>query len=195
MPPGEGALPTAFFARRVTVVARELLGVRLVSTVDGVTTSGVIVETEAYQGREDPASHAATLVGRTARNAALFGPPGRAYVYRIYGMHWCANVVTGAEGDPQAVLIRALDPLLGVEEMRRRRGGAGGLTSGPGRLCQALGITGAFYGHDLSLPPLALRQGWMVPDDRVERSGRIGVSAAADWPFRFFVRDCPEVSR
>jgi DNA-3-methyladenine glycosylase len=169
----------------------------------------MIVETEAYHGADDPASHAATRSGRTARNAAMFGPPGRAYVYRIYGMHWCMNVVTGAEGDPQAVLLRALDPLVGQETMLRRRGrivvGRGpeampgeavrGAASGPGRLCQALGITGEFYGHDLTRPPLEVRPGWPVPDREIGVSGRIGVRAAADWPRRFFVRANPAVSR
>jgi DNA-3-methyladenine glycosylase len=197
------------------VVARELLGARLVSTVGGELTVGVIVETEAYHGADDPASHAATRTGRTARNAAMFGPPGRAYVYRIYGMHWCMNVVTGEEGDPQAVLVRALDPLVGQETMLRRRGlaagpGTGphakrgeaergsaksGAASGPGRLCQALGITGALYGHDLTRPPLEVRPGWSIADHEVGISGRIGVRAAADWPQRFFVRGNPSVSR
>ena len=163
--------------------------------MDGVLTAGVIVETEAYRGADDPASHAATRGGRTERNAAMFGPPGRAYVYRIYGMHWCVNVVTGAEGEPQAVLIRALDPLLGEGEMARRRAGASDLASGPGRLCQALGITGALYGHDLRLPPLELRAGWRIPDPEVAVSGRIGVRAAHDWPLRFYVRGNPAVSR
>jgi DNA-3-methyladenine glycosylase len=194
-PPEESPLPVEFFARPVEIVARDLLGARLVSTVDGVLTSGVIVEAEAYHGSDDPASHAATRVGRTARNAAMFGPPGRAYVYRIYGMHWCVNVVTGAEGDPQAVLVRALDPLVGQSEMAVRRGGAVGLASGPGRLCQALGITGALYGHDLTRPPLEVRPGWRLPAADVAVSGRIGVRAAHDWPLRFFVRGNPAVSR
>jgi DNA-3-methyladenine glycosylase len=155
----------------------------------------MIVETEAYHGADDPASHAATRSGRTARNAAMFGPPGRAYVYRIYGMHWCVNVVTGAEGDAQAVLVRALDPLTGLETMLARRGRASGLASGPGRLCQALGITGELYGHDLTRPPLEIRAGWSVPDADVAVSGRIGVRAAADWPRRFFVRGNAAVSR
>ncbi len=192
--PDERPFPIAFFARPVEVVARELLGARLVSTVGGVLTSGMIVETEAYHGLDDPASHAATRTGRTARNAAMFGPPGRAYVYRIYGMHWCVNVVTGAHGDPQAVLLRALDPLVGQEAMHSRRGRAAGLASGPGRLCQALGITGALYGHDLRRSPLEVRLGWPVPDERVGVSGRIGVKAAADWPHRFFVLGNPAVS-
>ncbi len=158
-------------------------------------TAGVIVETEAYEGPRDPASHAAARAGRTRRNAAMFGPPGRAYVYRIYGVHWCVNVVTGSEGDPQAVLLRALDPLVGRETMIRRRRRETGLASGPGRLCQALAITGALYGHDLRCPPLEVRPGWRLPDARVGISGRIGVRAAADWLRRYFVIGNPEISR
>ena len=160
-----------------------------------MTTSGEIVETEAYGGPEDPASHAAVRAGRTARNAAMFGPAGRVYVYRAYGMHWCANVVTGREGDPQAVLLRGLDPLIGEEEMARRRGRTEALASGPGRLCQALHIGGALYDHDFSCPPLELRRGRTVPEPEVGVSGRVGVRAASDWPLRFFVRGSPGVSR
>jgi DNA-3-methyladenine glycosylase len=193
--PEERPLGTAFCAREAELVARELLGARLVSNLGGVTTAGVIVETEAYGGSDDPASHAATRVGRTGRNAAMFGPAGRAYIYRAYGMHWCANVVTGRRGDPQAVLLRGLDPLMGEQEMVRRRGRTEALASGPGRLCQALDIGGALYGHDLSGPPLELRSGWTVPDSGVGVSGRIGVRAASDWPLRFFVRGSPGVSK
>jgi DNA-3-methyladenine glycosylase len=197
VPPEDRPLPPSFIARPVEDVARALLGQRLVSTIGGVRTSGVIVETEAYRGLDDPASHAATRIGRTARNAAMFGPPGRAYVYRIYGMHWCMNVVTGAEGDPQAVLLRALDPLEGQDVMRARRGVGerGRLAAGPGMLCQALGVTNDQYGHDLSRPPLELRTGWSVAPEEVAVSGRIGIREAADWPLRFFVRGNPSVSR
>ena len=191
----ERPLGKEFFAREAKLVARELLGARLVSNLGWVTTAGVIVETEAYGGAEDPASHAATRAGKTGRNAAMFGPAGRAYVYRAYGMHWCANVVTGREGDPQAVLLRGLDPSAGEEEMARRRGRTEALASGPGRLCQALDIGGALDGHDLSCPPLELRRGRSVPNTEVGVSGRIGVQAASDWPLRFFVRGNPGVSR
>ena len=193
--PEQAPLPPEFFSRPVEVVARDLLGARLVSTVGSVLTAGVIVETEAYDGPNDPASHAAARVGRTRRNAAMFGPPGRAYVYRIYGVHWCMNVVTGSKGAPQAVLLRALDPLVGQETMIRRRRRDIGLTSGPGRLCQALAITGALYDHDLTRPPLEVRPGWRLPDARVGVSGRIGVRAAADWPRRYFLVGNPAVSR
>lgn len=183
-----------FFRRDVEVVARDLLGARLVSTVGGERTSGVIVETEAYLGSDDPASHAATRVGRTDRNAAMFGPAGHAYVYLIYGMHWCMNVVTGEEGDPQAVLLRGLEPLEGIDVMEERRGRSRDLGSGPGRLCQALGVDRELYGHDLTEPPLEVRAGWEVPDELVKVTGRVGVKAAEEWPLRFFVEDSPGVS-
>lgn len=175
-------------------VARALLGTRIVSTVGGVLTSGVIVETEAYGGADDPASHAATKVGRTARNAPMFGPPGIAYVYRSYGIHWCVNVVTGREGEPQAVLVRGVEPLEGLEYMEGRRNGREPLAAGPGRLCQALGIDGSLNGHDLTLPPLRLEMGWPVRDGNVAVSGRVGVREAADRPLRFYVAGSPGVT-
>jgi DNA-3-methyladenine glycosylase len=189
------SFPRDFLLGPVADVARGLLGARLISDVGGIRTSGVIVETEAYEGPDDPASHAATRAGRTRRNRAMFGPPGHAYVYRIYGMHWCVNVVTGPEGDPQAVLLRGLDPLEGLEAMARRRGGTAPLAAGPGRLCEALGITGALYGHDLRRPPLRLEPGWVLARERIGVGGRIGVRAAADRPLRFYVRGAPGVSR
>jgi DNA-3-methyladenine glycosylase len=188
-------LAPALLEHAVLDVARALLGCRLVSTVGGVRAVGVIVETEAYAGPTDPASHAATRSGVTARNRAMFGPSGRAYVYRSYGVHWCTNVVTGPVGEAQAVLLRGLEPLEGLPEMARRRGRVTPLGAGPGRLCQALGITGAHYGHDLSQPPLQLLSGWDVPDALVGVSGRVGVSAAADWPYRFYVLGSDGVSR
>ena len=187
--------PAGFLGRPVVDVARELLGCRLVSVVDGHRTAGVIVETEAYDGSHDPASHAATASGRTKRNAVMFGPAGYAYVYRIYGMHWCLNVVTGSDGEAQAVLIRGLDPIEGEDVMRERRGRRSPLAAGPGRLCQALGVTGELYGHDLDEPPLSLEPGWHVRGPSIGVSGRIGVRAAADWPYRFHVRGAPGVSR
>jgi len=137
----------------------------LVSEVDGVRTSGRIVETEAYTGPHDPASHAAERIGRTTRNAAMFGAPGIAYVYRSYGVHWCLNAVTDEPGFPAAVLIRALQPLAGIAPMRERRQVRGRppadreLCSGPGRLTEALGITGALDGHPLARPPLWVELG------------------------------------
>jgi DNA-3-methyladenine glycosylase len=153
------------------------------------------VETEAYVGPHDPASHAAERIGRTRRNESMFGPSGLAYVYRIYGIHWCLNVVTGQAEHPAAVLIRGIDPIVGEETMARRRGGRTPLGAGPGRVTQALGVTGAMDGHPLSRPPLELVAGWSVPVERVAISGRVGVRNAADWPLRFFLRGHPEVSK
>jgi DNA-3-methyladenine glycosylase len=191
----EGLLSDGLLKRPVGEVARALLGARLVSTVGGLRTVGVVVETEAYEGFDDPASHAATRLGRTARNAPMFGPAGRAYVYRSYGVHWCLNVVTGADGDPQAVLLRGLEPLEGEEAMLARRGGRRPLAAGPGRLCQALGVTGDLNEHDLRTDPLVLAGGWRLEDHRVGISGRIGVRRAAERPLRFYVRGSPGVTR
>jgi DNA-3-methyladenine glycosylase len=174
--------------------ARLLLGCTLVSTVGGETTGGRIVETEAYLGLPDPASHAAERIGRTRRNEPMFGEPGTAYVYRIYGLHWCFNVVVARRGDPQAVLIRAIEPELGAEAMRGRRRRSRDLTSGPARLCEALGIEGSLNGHLLSEPPLLLRAGPAPAAHDVGVSGRIGVRHAADWPLRFFLRGSAYVS-
>lgn len=174
-------------------VARRLLGSTLVSTVDGLETRGVIVETEAYLGLDDPASHAHASKGRTPRNEAMFAARGTLYVYVSYGIHHCINVVTGEEGVPAAVLIRALDPVAGRNVMAGRRGRATDLCSGPGRLAQALGITMRHNYHDLARPPVQLVAGTPLEESRTGTSGRIGVSRAADWPLRFFVKGHPAV--
>ncbi len=166
------------FSRDVVTVARALVGARLL--VAGV--GGTIVETEAYH-RDDPASH--SFIGQTARNAAMFGPPGRAYVYRSYGIHWCLNVVCGSLGEGSAVLIRAIHPETGVEAMRARRGGVADrlLCAGPGRLCQALAVTGAHDGLPLDAEPFELSWPAETPPLLVDR--RIGISKAAEAPLRF----------
>jgi DNA-3-methyladenine glycosylase len=187
--------PECLLVLPVLEAARDLLGSVLVSTVGGERCVAVIVETEAYAGADDPASHAATARGPTERNRAMFGPPGRAYVYRSYGVHWCMNVVTGREGAPQAVLLRGVEPLQGVEAMERRRGGRQPLGAGPGRLCEALGINDGLYGHDLRKPPLVIETGWHVPEDLVGVSRRVGITAARDRPYRFYVRGSKGVSR
>ncbi len=163
--------------------------------MDEKRTVGVIVEVEAYVGTEDPASHAASRIGRTRRNETMFGRSGIAYVYLSYGVHWCLNVVTGSVGEPSAILVRAADPLEGVDVMVERRNRNRDLASGPGRLGQAFGITGALNGHHLSLSPLRLLPGWFVEEDQVEVSPRIGVSRAVDWPLRLSIRGNTSVSR
>mgnify|MGYP002778138306 CR=1 FL=1 len=168
-------------------LARSLIGAVL--TVDGV--GGRIVETEAYD-RDDPASH--SFGGPSARNAAMFGPPGRAYVYRIYGLHWCLNVVGGPEPGG-AVLIRALEPLHGLERMAERRGVADprSLCSGPGKLCQALAVTRDHDGLALTEPPFELLGATGAAP--LAAGPRIGVSKAADRRWRFGLAGSPWVSR
>jgi DNA-3-methyladenine glycosylase len=185
-----------FYARDTEIVSRELLGAVLECKTDDGIASGIIVETEAYVGEHDAACHAAA--GRTRRTEPLYGPPGNAYVYFIYGMHWCINAVTRAEDFPSAVLIRALEPLSGIPLMRRRRPHARSdrdLTNGPGKLCAALGIDRRMNGLPLQRFPVVIRTGTTVRETDVAITPRIGISRAADWPLRFFVRDNPFVSR
>ena len=177
------------------VAARRLLGCYLVSTIGGRPVGGRIVETEAYLGRRDPASHARERVGRTRRNSPMFGPPGTAYVYFVYGMHWCFNVVAATEGEPEAVLVRALEPLFGEDLMRERRGGVRDLTNGPARLCAALGIDGSLNEHRLADAPLVILDAPEGAEGEVAVTGRIGVREAESWPLRFFYRGHPHVSR
>ncbi len=190
----------AFFARDTLMVARDLLGRRLARLVDGNRLTGTIVETEAYVGEGDEASHASP--GLTRRNASMYGPPGHAYVYLIYGIHHCFNVVTEREGFPAAVLIRALEPLDGLDVMRRRRGGRVDeeLTAGPGRLCEALAIDLQLNGADLCSPEarLFLEAGLPVRDEDVVAGPRINVrgdEAAVRAPWRFHIRANRHVSR
>lgn len=189
-------LNRAFYDRDTDVVARDLLGAVLVCRTEEGTTSGIIVETEAYIGEEDPACHAAA--GRTRRTEPLYGRPGLSYVYFIYGVHWCFNAVTRAEGLPSAVLVRALEPLDGVELIRSRRGTKitdVNLTNGPGKLCAALGITGGMNGLSLQTGPLVIRAGDRVPDSQIVTGPRIGITKAANWPLRFYIKDNSCVSQ
>jgi DNA-3-methyladenine glycosylase len=190
------ALPAAFYDRDTEHVSRVLLGCVLECTTAEGKASGIIVETEAYIGEHDPACHAAA--GRTSRTDPLYGRPGIAYVYFIYGMYWCVNAVTRAEGLPSAVLIRALEPLTGIELMRARRGPARSdreLTNGPGKLCIALGIGREHNGASLQRGPLVIREGERVAGRDVVVASRIGIKKAADWPLRWYVRNNEFVSR
>lgn len=187
---GEGTvLPKEFYQQPTLVVARQLLGARLVRQLDGHRLSGRIVEVEAYVGEEDQASHAAR--GMTARNRSMYGPGGLAYVYLIYGMHHCLNVVTEGAGFPAAVLIRAIEPLEGTQRMLAYRPGQplSRLADGPGKLCQALAIDRSLDGHDLTRgTQLWLEVGTSLSDSQVERTARINVRGdgrARSVPWRF----------
>jgi|DewCreStandDraft_5_1066085.scaffolds.fasta_scaffold00565_35 DNA-3-methyladenine glycosylase len=191
-------LPRDFYAQDAVVVARALLGQRLVRILNGERLAGRIVETEAYRGEADAASHAAR--GRTPRNAVMYGPPGHAYVYFIYGMHFCLNAVTGPEGVASAVLLRALEPLEGLATLRRLRPGRPDreLTNGPARLCQALAIDRRLNGADLVAgAELFIEADLAPPDDQVVVGPRVGVrgdAAARSAPWRFMLRDSPYLS-
>ena len=181
----EARLPREFFLRPAQTVARALLGCRLVHVEGSQRREGIIVETEAYVGEHDLACHASK--GRTARTEVMFGLGGHAYVYLIYGMYDCFNVVTGPEGQAAAVLVRAVEPVCHCQ----------GLTDGPGKLCRAMGITRALNGADLLGQELFLVAGKRVPRDQVQQGPRIGVGYAGPWatkPLRYWVRDSLWVS-
>ena len=195
------SLDRTFFARGPRQVARELLGKVLVRQENSAILTARIVEVEAYLGEKDPAAHAAA--GNTARNSVLFGPPGYAYIYFIYGNHYCLNVSCELDGKAGSVLFRALEPLSGIEKMAYARGveihgpkDLPKLTSGPGRLCEAFGITrDRDNGRDLTSEAGSL---WIGEDGYRARgivtSPRIGITKAADKPLRYFLTDCPFVS-
>jgi DNA-3-methyladenine glycosylase len=189
-------LPRSFFTRPSAEVGPDLLGRILVRRLGDRTLLTVrIVEAEAYQ-EDDPASH--SYRGRTSRTEVMFGPPGHAYVYFTYGMHHCINVVTGSTGEGSAVLLRAAEPLEGLEEMARRRGtnDPRALCSGPGRLCQALGIDRAENGVDLVRGrELWLLEGTAAPPSSISVGSRVGITSGIERPWRFFVRGDRFVSR
>ena len=204
-------LPRAFYARDTDLVARAMLGTVLECDTPQGRAAGRIVETEAYLGPADAASHA--IVGLTDRTRDLFGEPGTSYVYFIYGVHWCFNAVAWRPNGGAAVLVRAIEPLAGLALMReRRRSAATGakgeagrvptrvradreLTNGPGKLCEALGIDGELSGRSLLRPPLVVRRGREVSDADVVVSPRIGITRAADGMHRYFLRGNEFVSR
>jgi len=195
--PAERFVHGFYAGHKTESLARRLLGARLVTQRAGARTSGIIVEVEAYLGTNDPACHAAR--GLTKRNAVMFRAPGHCYVYLIYGMYHCVNVVSDPEGVGSAVLIRAVEPVEGVDIMRRRRGGGAvrpyDLARGPGRLCDALGISTRLSGEHFAESSRI----WIEPftqwkPSQIGVSGRIGITAGADLPLRFFVKDNPWVS-
>jgi DNA-3-methyladenine glycosylase len=185
-------LPRAFYLRPAAQVARELLG----KTLAFEEVSGRIVETEAYLGEDDGAAHSAR--GVTPRTRVIFGPPGHAYVYFIYGMYDCLNIVCEPEGVAGCVLIRALEPLTGLHEMRQRRPAAKrdeDLANGPGKLTRALGIRIAHNGVDVAKGPITVHQPDHAAKFEVARSARIGITKSADLPLRFFIQGNKFVSR
>jgi DNA-3-methyladenine glycosylase len=191
----ERPLPRAFYDRHPVLVARAVLGRLLVFDRPEGRISGRIVETEAYRGAYDPASHA--YRGRTSRNAVMFGPPGHAYVYFIYGVHYCLNLVTEREGSSSAVLVRALEPVEGIERMRERRGGVAtaSLARGPGNVARALGLGREHGGLDLTAGPLWIsdrpaRRG----GSRITQSPRVGIRRALHLAWRFYLAGHPSVS-
>jgi DNA-3-methyladenine glycosylase len=189
---GGKILPRSFYSRPTVEVARALPGKILVHG----EAAGRIVEAEAYLGLEDLAAHASR--GITGRTRVIFGPPGHAYVYFIYGRYECLNLVAEPDGTPGCVLIRALEPVAGVELMRRRRAGIRELTqlaSGPGKLTLAMGITRAHNGRDVTRGDLVVREPAAPVDVEIEVSPRVGIRHCADWPLRFTVRGSPFVSR
>lgn len=189
-----------FFASDALELSRRLLGCTLRHVTPEGVTAGRIVETEAYCGETDAAAHSYKRRAPDGRTSVMYGPGGFAYVYLIYGIHSCMNVVCAGEGNPQAVLIRALEPLEGIELMRarRKREKITELCSGPGKLCAAMGIDRSCYGLDLLGETLSITPGEPVADAQIGVSARIGVAyagEAADYPWRFFLRDNPHVSK
>jgi DNA-3-methyladenine glycosylase len=194
-------LQRSFYEQNIIEVSKGLLGKILVhESVEG-TTAGRIVETEAYQGPEDQAAH--SFDGhRTTRNEVMFGQKGHAYVYFIYGMYFCINVTAGdVAGKPEAVLIRALEPLVGMEIMAKRRGAIGAklayLTNGPGKLCIAMGITKTLNKTDITAPPLYIENALTIPQEDIVETARIGVDYAGDWKnrcLRFCIKENSHVS-
>ncbi len=202
-----GTLPQAFYEQPTLEIARQLLGKTLAvvpEDAESEATAGIIVETEGYIGPEDPACHA--FGGRTRRNDILWGPPGVAYVYFTYGNHWMINVATGPEGYAAAVLVRAVQPILGLETMRDRRGlhrlkGKNDdrqLTNGPGKLCQAMDVTGILNGQPYAGPRLYLADTppeCHLPAFETAETTRIGITRAVDFPWRYYVKGNRFVSR
>lgn len=167
----------------VFTVAQQLLGVRIQTSFRGAITEVMLTEVEAYAGADDPASHA--YRGPTPRNEAMFGPPGLLYVYRSYGLHWCMNIVVGEAGLPHAVLLRGGEVTQGLGTIEHRRKRRDNLTNGPGKLCEALGVTGDHDGTSVINGPVRLVPGTLPPGRRILATPRIGISKAVDNPWRY----------
>jgi len=194
-------LPRNFYTRNVIIVAKELLGKVLVKKEGKQLLSGLIVETEAYDGAIDEAAH--TFTGRTKRNEIMFNEGGYFYVYFTYGNHFCCNVVTGKKNHGAAVLIRAVEPLTGIKQMAKNRFGKTSiddeekinLTSGPGKICKAFNINKDHYGLDLLGNKIFILDNPRISNKDITVSKRIGIKKSADLPWRFYIKDNPYVSK
>jgi DNA-3-methyladenine glycosylase len=194
-------LQRTFYERDTVTVAKELLGKIIVHESSEGATAGRIVETEAYRGPEDQAAHSSGG-RRTPRNEVMYGEKGHAYIYLIYGMYFCLNITAGdMVGKPEAVLLRALEPVVGENIMAKRRrandGGVGNLTNGPGRLCMAMGITKTQHMLDVTVPPLYLKDNQLVNSDEIVETTRIGVGYSGEWKnrlWRFYIKGNKYVS-
>jgi len=194
-------LSRKFYTRELLTVAKELLGKIMVKVEGKVKFSGIIVEVEAYDGSVDEAAH--TFTGKTKRNEIMFGPGGFLYVYFTYGAHFCSNVVTGKNGQGTAVLIRAIEPIDGIIKMSNNRYGRNllndkekyNLTSGPGKVCQALSINKKHYGVDLTGDKIFLLDQPKLTNGQIVISKRIGIKKSVDLPWRFYIKDNPYISR
>jgi len=189
-------LARSFYERHTVRVAKELLGKVLVRRLGSTELKGMIVEAEAYRGQDDPASHA--YVGRTEGNEVMFGQPGHGYVYFTYGMHYCLNVTTEPIGQAGAVLIRAAQPVKGIEVMKKKRGidRIRDLTNGPAKLTQAFAVTGALNGHDLTtVDKLFIAENDKPEAFHIASTSRIGIRAGLDRPWRFFIKGNRFVSK
>ncbi len=190
-----------FYNRDLLVVARELLGKIIVKADGKKLLAGKIVEVEAYDGRVDEAAH--TFIGKTKRNEIMFGSGGYFYVYFTYGAHFCCNIVTGEKGHGTAVLIRGVEPVEGIEQMALNRYGKYlinekekyNLTSGPGKVCQAFGITRKYYGEDLIKGRVYLLNQRKIPENSIIRTTRIGIKKSTELNWRFYIKDNPFVSK
>lgn len=194
-------LPKSFYKKDLLTVARELLGNNLIKKENGKLLAGRIVEVEAYDGETDAAAH--SYVGKTKRNEVMFNDGGLLYVYFTYGVHYCCNVVTGVKGKGTAVLIRAIEPVEGINFMIKNRFGRAlnnekeifNLTSGPGKVCSAFGIDKTFYGTDLTGDSIFLVKSELKKNEKIGTSKRIGITKSTELPWRFFIKDNPYLSR
>jgi DNA-3-methyladenine glycosylase len=194
-------LPRKFYTREVKAVAKDLLGKILVNKNSNSILAGKIVEVEAYDGKIDQAAH--TFIGKTKRNEIMFNEGGYFYVYFSYGAHYCCNVVTGKKGHGTAVLIRAIEPVNGVKKMIKNRYGRDllnererfNLTSGPGKVCQAMGINKSHYGADLTNSSIFILDSQKVRKDMIVVTKRIGIKKSVELPWRYYIKDNPYVSR